>query len=57
MAAATEQQRATQRVASLVRDLRTEYELLELLAVFVKFFLIELVLQEFGDDLGLSNAP
>ena len=57
MPAAAKQQGPAQSVTGLVRNVSSQHEVFELLAIVLELFLIELVLQELCYDFRFSNLP
>src|SRR5262249_9267375 len=57
VSAPPKEQSPAQRVAHLVGKVGVEHDVLKLLAVLMELLLVELVLQELGDDFRFSNAP
>ncbi len=55
--AAAKQQCPAQCIGRFIREVGTQDEMFELLAVVVELFLIELVLQELRDDFRFSDVP
>jgi hypothetical protein len=55
--ATAKQKGPAQCVTGLVRHVSAQHEMLELFAVVLELFLIELVLQEFCYDFCFSNLP